>query len=420
MDNPLLMDLFPAGDVIPPPSKSFGHRALICAALSAAGDANGKSVILNTGLSEDIEATLNAFPLFGAAAERQADVMYVGPAGTSATPSVIDCGESGSTLRFLLPLAAMITKETVRFTGRGRLLDRPLTAYADIFQTSGVQFRQSSSEVSVKGPLAAGHYFLPGNVSSQFVSGLLLALPLADGDSTLQMTSPLESAPYVEMTLEVMRAFGVKVERPSAGIFSIPGKQRYLPASYRLEADYSQAAFFLAAASLGRPVRCCGLNPESVQGDMAIVSILGQMGADINWADDAVAVKIKGRLKAVTVDVREIPDLVPVLASLCALASGTSRIINAERLRLKESDRLKSMATELRKLGADVTEENDSLIITGSASLEGAVTVDSHNDHRVAMALAVVSIGCRGPVKISDPDCVNKSYPAFWDDFRRV
>lgn len=415
MNAPLLIDFSPSGDITPPPSKSYGHRALICAALAAASGGL-ESVLANAELSEDIEATCGALPLFGAEASLSGGRMIVKPAVPDSCRT-IDCGESGSTLRFLLPLAAAALEGRTSFTGRGRLLARPLTAYAGIFAKSGVRFDQRENEVTIEGQLRGGSYRLPGDISSQFVSGLLLALPLAGNDSAIELTTPLESAPYVEMTLEVMKAFGVRAERTSAFRFSVPGRQIYRPAKYELETDYSQAAFFLAAAALGRPVRCLGLKPDSLQGDRAFISFLRQMGADVVWSGGAVTVKCGEQLNAAAVDVRETPDLVPVLAALMSQAKGESRIINAGRLRLKESDRLSSMARELSALGAKISEETDSLVISGQASLPGGVAVEAHNDHRVAMALAVASLGCREPITIIGADCVNKSYPAFWRDF---
>lgn len=414
-----MIDFAPSGDIQPPPSKSYGHRALICAALAASGPAKGESVILGAGLSEDIEATRAALPVFGAEAEPSGDMIFVRPSARSEQRAV-DCGESGSTLRFLLPLAAVLNRgRRVVFTGRGRLLERPLDAYAEIFAEAGVRFQRSPAEISVEGTLPGGDYRLPGDVSSQFISGLLLALPLADADSSIKLTTPLESAPYVDMTLETMAAFGLEIERPDVSRFLIRGRRHYRPSAFALEADYSQAAFFLAAGALGRPVRCLGLTRDSLQGDRAIVGILERMGAEVVWSGGAALARSTGRLKAATIDVREIPDLTPVLAALAALAEGTSRIVNAGRLRLKESDRLRSMFLELRKMGADIHEEPEGLTINGRAALEGGVTVEAHNDHRVAMALAAAALGCRKPIAVNGFDCVNKSYPNFWDDFGR-
>jgi 3-phosphoshikimate 1-carboxyvinyltransferase len=321
-------------------------------------------------------------------------------------------------LRFLIALAGM-TGEKWRFVGRGRLMERPLGVYADVFAQSGALFEQDDDGLLVQGPLLAGEYRLPGDVSSQFISGLLLALPLADGDSVLVLTSPLESAAYVDLTISVMAVFGVAIERDARGNFLIAGGQRYRAADYTVEGDYSQAAFFLGAGALGRTVACAGLLDDSLQGDFAIIDILGEMGADVAWDNGLVsATTRRGRLQAVTIDAREIPDLVPPLAALCCFASGTSKIINAGRLRIKESDRLAAMAQELRKLGADITETADGLIIVGRPSLRGGA-VDAHNDHRIAMAMALAAIGCNSPVTLTGWQSVQKSYPQFWAYFEK-
>lgn len=394
---------FPAGTVTLPPSKSLSHRAVICAALAAE---SGESTLYNVGTSQDIAATTACMEALCA--------LPKAPGGTG--ERTLDCGESGSTLRFLIPLAAM-TGGTWRFTGRGRLLQRPLAVYADIFARAGARFEQTAEAVTVEGPLPGGTYRLPGDVSSQFLSGLLLALPLAKADSTLIVEGPLESAAYVDLTLDVMAAFGVQAVRNDNGSYSIPGGQRYTPAQYTVEGDWSQAAFFLGAGVLGQPVACAGLNPNSRQGDAAILAVLKEMGADVNWREGLVQAGSNG-LNSVTIDASPIPDLVPPLAVLCSFAQGTSRIINAGRLRIKESDRLAAMAAELQKLGASVQEEPEGLVITGKPALAGGV-VDAHNDHRIAMAMALAATRCTGGVTLTGWESVQKSYPAFWTDFEK-
>lgn len=390
---------FPTGTVTLPPSKSLSHRAVICAGLAAGG---GESRLHNIGVSQDITATTACMEQLAAKSGSR----------------TLDCGESGSTLRFLIPLAAMAGGQW-RFTGRGRLLQRPLNVYADIFKQAGAHFEQDADAVTMQGPLPGGAYHMPGNVSSQFLSGLLLALPMAEQDSTLVVDGPLESAAYVRLTLDVMAAFGVRATQNPNGSFSIPGGQRYVPASYVIEGDWSQAAFFLGAGVLGQPVRCAGLSPNSHQGDAAVLNVLRDMGADIRWQDGLVwATAGADGLRAATIDAAPIPDLVPPLAALCCFAQGTSRIVNAGRLRLKESDRLAAMAAELQKLGADVREEAESLTIVGKPSLTGG-RVDAHGDHRIAMAMALAAIRCTGDVELTGWDSVEKSYPAFWTDFEK-
>jgi 3-phosphoshikimate 1-carboxyvinyltransferase len=418
---------FPRGRIVPPPSKSLCHRAAICAALAGNG-----SIVENFGRSEDIDATLAGIRALGlGAADLKGDVLranaLVGGNGDrtrearSSEPRIVDCNESGSTLRFLLPLAALDGCRTV-FTGQSGLLRRPLDVYAKVFTEAGAVFVQEADKVMTRGPLCGGSYVLPGNVSSQFVSGLLLALPLLERDSEIRVSTYLESRSYVNLTLDVMRRFGVEVETEDS-LFRVRGGQSYRPARYRVEADYSQAAFFLVSSALGRDVEVADLNPESLQGDRAILRVLQEMGAEIVWRETPGAQSVKTvsvrapRLSAVTVDAREIPDLVPPIAVLCCFCDGTSRIFNAGRLRLKESDRLRALATELGKLGAEVKETEDSLAITGTPRLKGG-HVDAWGDHRIAMSLAAAAIRCDAPVSLTGWRSVNKSYPEFWRDFQ--
>jgi 3-phosphoshikimate 1-carboxyvinyltransferase len=416
-----IIQRFPEGAVTPPPSKSLCHRAVICAAL-----AGGESVIANFSGSDDLDATVKGVAsLFGTKTSLDNGSLYInrGDALNALNNSdgsrVVDCGESGSTLRFLLPIAALEGRETL-FTGRGRLMKRPLDAYAKIFASSGVAFEQSTEGVRVKGPMKGNSFELPGNVSSQFISGMLFALPMLGGGE-IRLSTPLESRQYVRLTMDVMRRFGVETDENSSSRVYSALAGRYRPASYRVEADYSQAAFFLSASALGRNVSVLGLDPESRQGDRAILSVLGAMGAEISWRGAAASTRPNhtGVLSAVTVDAREIPDLVPPIAALCCYCEGESRIVNAARLRLKESDRLSALASELKKLGANIVETGDSLSITGSKRLNGGL-VNAWGDHRIAMALAVAAIRCEMPVKLHGWRLVNKSYPTFWRDFEGV
>ncbi len=411
---------FPAGAVRLPPSKSMGHRLAIGAALGAlclGRGAGGESLIQNLGHSRDIKATLGCLSALGA----RFDETEAGLCVSAGTPAPADtplfCDESGSTLRFLLPVAAAMGGGRL-FTGRGRLLKRPMDVYARLFAQKGVAFEQGADGVRTGGPLPAGEYALPGDVSSQFVSGLLFALPLAgDGDSRIILESRLESRAYVDLTLQALAVFGVSAAWQNERTLAVPGGQRYAPARCAVEGDWSASAFFLAAGALGRPVRCQGLRRDTQQGDAAVLGILRQMGAQPYWRDEALCVT-PGKLRAVTVDAREIPDLIPPLAALCCFCEGESRIVNAGRLRLKESDRLHALTLELTKLGADITEGPDSLTITGRPELDGG-SANAHGDHRIAMALAVAAIGCTGPVRLSGWQSTDKSYPGFWEDFER-
>ncbi|MDR1572881.1 MAG: 3-phosphoshikimate 1-carboxyvinyltransferase [Clostridiales Family XIII bacterium] len=401
---------FPSGVITPPPSKSLSHRAVICAAL-----ARGESVIGNIALSEDTEATLRGAAALGAEWELSNGVLRV-QGGLERRADLIDCGESGSTLRFLIPVAALEGRETV-FRGRGRLLNRPMGVYSSVFAGTETRFSHTEREIRVRGPLRGGLFLLPGDVSSQFVSGLLFALPLTAEDSEIRLESPLESRQYAEMTVDVMRRFGVeaKAEGP---VFKTRGGQRYTSSAYTVEADYSQAAYFLGAAALGADVRCAGLCEDSAQGDAAILRILTEMGATIVRRNGIVSVRA-GRLSPVTVDARENPDLIPPVAALCCFCEGTSRIVNAGRLRLKASDRLHALASELGGLGAQIEERADALVIKGARTLRGG-RADAHGDHRIAMAAALAAVRCTEEVSLTGWRSVGKSYPNFWDDFEKA
>ncbi|MDR3120088.1 MAG: 3-phosphoshikimate 1-carboxyvinyltransferase, partial [Clostridiales bacterium] len=336
--------------------------------------------------------------------------------------STFDCGESGSTLRFLIPIAALFSRESL-FTGHGRLMERPLTPYLDALQKRGAAIVASGGKLCVRGPITSGAYALPGDISSQYISGLLFALPLLSGDSVIELTTALESASYVELTIDVMRRFGVSVERSSShGTFSIRGGQRYAPCRFTVESDFSQAAFFLVAGALGRPCECIGLPRGSKQGDRAIVELIRRSGARVSESPDGgltASPPPSGRLLPQEIDVGDIPDLVPPLAALLSFCEGKSRIYNAGRLRHKESDRLASVAAELSALGARVEQGEDSLTFTGVPSLRGG-RVKGCNDHRIAMMLAVAAIRSAAPVFLSGSECVAKSYPGFWADFERT
>ena len=367
------------GTVTPPPSKSMAHRAILAMLL-----AEGEGTIFNLAASQDIEATRCC------AAALKAD-----------RPEVLDCGESGSTLRFLIPVALAL-RGGGRFTGRGRLMERPQKPYFDIFEEKGIFYEQKDGVLSVKGKLTPGEYRLPGNVSSQFVTGLLYALPLLEGDSEIVLTSPLESRGYVDMTLETLSQFGVTVESRNYERFTVPGGQHFQARDVTIEADWSQAAFWLAAGALGNPVRTAGLNEQSIQGDRVIREYLALFAG-----------------KPVEIDVSDCPDLLPPLAVIASCHDGTTRLVNAARLRLKESDRLTAVTKMLNALGSNVEEGPDFLEIKGRNSLDGGI-VDGANDHRIVMAAAIAAARCADPVTILGAEAIKKSYPDFWDDYRRL
>ena len=390
------------GTVTPPPSKSQAHRLIIAAALS-----DGFCKLSNVDLSEDIQATLRCMRTLDADASadgtiiRGADLVdgHEEPA-----PEVMDCGESGSTLRFLIPVALAL-KGGGKFTGHGRLMERPQEPYFALFREKGIFYEQKDGVLTVEGKLTAGVYTLPGNVSSQFITGLLYALPLLEGDSRIELTTDLESRGYVDMTLDALKRFGVKAEYDGKRPFHVPGNQYYQHQNLAIEADWSNAAFWYGAKFLGCPVEIGGLDQASVQGDRAIAGFYEQMGR-------------AGRLE---LDVSQCPDLVPPLAAMAALRAGeTTAIVNAGRLRIKESDRLATVTEVLNALGAQVEEHEDHLVIHGREKLAGGVTVSGHNDHRIAMMAAIAAIRCEKPVTITGAECVKKSYPRFWEDYEAL
>lgn len=402
------------GEVHIPASKSQAHRMLLCAAMGE------KEVTLRCrGLSKDILATVACLKALGASVDAEGEVLHLRP--VSAPPPglcLLPCGESGSTLRFLLPLVGALGASAV-FEREGRLPERPIEPLGRELCRNGMDIRSDGARLSCSGQLRPGAFSLPGNISSQYISALLMTLPLLEGESTLHIEGALESAAYVAMTEEVLRLGGVQTEKTGAG-YRIPGGQhcRFAP-ELSVEGDYSNAAFFLCAGALSeRGIRVTGLDPQSRQGDRAIVPLLEEMGAQVASDGSSVTVK-RAALHGITIDASPIPDLIPVLSVVAAAASGETRVIHAQRLRLKESDRLHSTTQMLRALGAEAEELPDGLVIRGGRTLAGG-TVDACGDHRIAMSAAVAGGICRGAVTICGSECVQKSYPDFWTDFQQL
>lgn len=393
------------GSVTVPPSKSMAHRALLCAGLAA-----GTTQIQGILPSQDMEATCRALTALGASIVRQGSLARVqGVAGRPKAPQgPVDCGESGSTLRFLIPAFALASAPA-RLTGRGRLPQRPLGPYGAIFHGQGLPFAQDETGVSFQGPLAPGDYTLPGDVSSQFISGLLFALPLLPGDSHIRIQPPFESRGYVNMTLQVMDAFGVQAAFLDGLTLHVPGNQRFTApaAPFLVEGDDSQAAFFLTLDAILGDVSVAGLSPRSIQGDRVMGEILARCGH--------VPGQPPRPLAPFMADLGDCPDLGPILMTLGLFCQGESRLLNAGRLRLKESDRGTAMAQELSKLGGQASLAGDEIRIRQSRLRPGPA-LSSHGDHRIAMALAVAALGARIPADIQGAEAVEKSYPDFWKD----
>lgn len=393
------------------PSKSDAHRKLISAAL-----ADRPTILTLSRTSADIDATMDCLKALGAKIDRTDDTVRVTPIDTVPDNPILDCGESGSTFRFLLPVAAALS-ESVTFRGSGRLPERPIGELMDVMQARGVTFSAEQLPFTTKGQFQPGDCRIPGNISSQYVTGLLLALPLLDGDSTITLSTPLTSAAYVDITRAVLDTFGVTVQEIETG-YHIQGKQSFVsPKTLSVAGDWSNAAFFLTAGALSGPITVTGLAVTDAQGDKAIVPYLRQFGADVSIEGDAVTVR-PGKLAGTTIDIGETPDLLPILAVLATKAEGETYFTNAARLRLKESDRLKTTTAMLRTLGGDAEELPDGLLVR-SGVLTGGET-SSYQDHRIAMAAAVAAIACCDPVTIKDAEAVEKSYPQFYQDYQML
>lgn len=403
----------PNGTVNVPPSKSDVHRAIICAAM-----ANGVSRISPVALSNDIKATIGCIKALGADAVLENNVLTVD--GTNMyknKTALLDCGESGSTLRFFIPIAA-VGNINATFVGKGKLPQRPIGIFTEALPKAGTVCKtEGGLPLEIKGQLKSGIFEIPGNVSSQFITGLLLALPILEGDSEIVLTSPLESVGYIAMTIRTMKQFGVNIQATEKG-WHIKGGQSYKTCDYTTDGDWSQAAFFMVLGAVSGKVTVKGVAKDSTQGDKKCAEILARFGAKVTQLDNEVTVE-KGKLKAITIDASQIPDLVPVLSVCAAFAKGTTKIINAERLRIKECDRLKATAELINNLGGKVKELSDGLEITGVSSLKGG-NVNGYNDHRIVMSAAVCAARSDEDITATFAMSINKSYPDFYIDYNSI
>lgn len=425
-------------------SKSAAHRALICAALCRKA-----SELIITDRSADIDATVECLTAMGAEICRQGEHYQVKPVVRGGGNVVLRCGESGSTLRFLVPVAAAVCRSAVA-EGRGRLPARPLDHLTRVLMQHGVTTSAGSGQLNlplaIEGQLQSGTYEIAGNISSQYISGLLFALPLLDGDSRIVLTSDMESTAYVSMTLAALAQYGIVIkpfaadaeaalktaasadaaelpECAGAGFF-VPGRQTYRApeAAVNVEGDWSNAAFFLAAGAMaGTGVTCTGLDLSSAQGDKAVLSVLRAFGAETEVRPDGGVTVRKGvrPLSGIDIDVSQIPDLMPVLAITACAAQGKTVFRNAGRLRIKESDRIAATAALITGLGGRAEEGPDSLTVYGTGRLSGG-EADSMGDHRIAMSAAAAAVICEKPVTINNAEAVEKSYPAFYEHYRAL
>ena len=419
-----------SGTVTPPPSKSIAHRLLIAAAL-----ADGVSTVRGIAMSQDVEATLRCLMALGGRWKEATP----GTGGRRAGEDLprLDCGESGSTLRFFIPIALAVAGGGV-FTGHGRLMERPQGPYFDLFREKGISYEQKDGVLTVRGHLEPGEYKLAGNVSSQFFTGLLFALPLLGGPSVIRSTTEVESRDYIAITRQVLETAGVETTcKDNFRTLEITGGT-YHPIDETVEADWSQAAFWYTAQGLGNSLTIQGMNPKSIQGDRVMASFAEMLRGEplsggvtvpiLGPASAAPAKPFQPPLRpgwttpcvgSVSLPLTYCPDLAPPLAAWGALLNGTLYLKDAGRLRIKESDRLATITAALRALGADVTEEPDRLIINGKPALPGG-TVDCANDHRIAMMAAIAATGCTGPVTLLGAECVKKSYPDFWEVYQSL
>ncbi|PKM73560.1 MAG: 3-phosphoshikimate 1-carboxyvinyltransferase [Firmicutes bacterium HGW-Firmicutes-16] len=400
-----------SGSVSSIPSKSVAHRLLICAAL-----ADKPTSLVLPSSSDDIDATIGALKALGAVIEREDDTVTITPIGEVPENPVLDCRESGSTLRFMLPVAAALC-EHVSFTGGGRLPERPITELSDAMKRHGVSFSSDKLPYEMNGRLTGGEFIISGGVSSQYLTGLLLALPSLEEDSSIKLSSKLVSSAYVDITLLALERFGVKVKR-SENEYQISGSNKFRsPERLSVDGDWSNAAFFLAAGAIGVPVTVTGLDSSSPQGDKAIVALLQRFGAEVSSEGTQFTVK-PGRLRGCEIDLSEVPDLLPALSVVAAYAEGETNFVNGAHLRYKESDRLASTASMINAMGGKAQAYSDALTVFGGALSGG--TVSSFNDHRIAMAAAIAGSACSGPVTITGAEAVNKSHPAFFSDYVKL
>lgn len=395
-----------------PSSKSLSHRALICAALS-----EGTALLHHTAENKDTEATMRVMEHLGASFERKGtDIIVHGVKEPRYDGGTADCGESGSTLRFLIPLFSL-GSDTVTFTGHGRLMERPQNVYADLYHERGLTFEKEGSFLRVKGPLHGGAYRVDGSVSSQFISGLLFALPLLKEDSVITVLEPYESKSYVGLTLDMLEKSGIVIET-EGNTYRIPGEQRYHLKEADIPGDDSQMAFFAAKGLLGNsPVEVIHADHHSRQGDHVILSYIEKMGGRYEETEGGYRF-YPSKLHGAEMDLADCPDLGPMLFAMAAVSEGTSHFVHAGRLRVKESDRIACMEEELKKLGCQMSSTRDEATVQGVPSIRKDVSLQGHNDHRIVMSLSILA-SLSDNIVIDEAEAVNKSYPAFFEDLSK-
>ena len=404
-----------SGSVKIPPSKSMAHRAIICASL-----ANGTSIISNVAYSKDIIATIEGMRKLGANINTYDDYVVIEGIKdfTNIKDHFIDCNESGSTLRFFIPIFSLCNSE-IHFSGAPRLLQRPQSIYQELFHKQNLDFIQNEKEIVINESLKPGKYLLKGDISSQFISGLLFALPLLNQDSEIEIIPPFESKSYVDLTLQMLEIFQVNAYFKDDHTLIIPGNQKYQPCNYTIEGDYSQLAFFAVLAAINNDLEVYGVHHNSKQGDKQIIQILKDFKINIEPIKFGYKIK-KGIPIACDIDLSNCPDLGPILCVLGMYAKGTTKIYNAARLRIKESDRIEAMEIELKKLGVHISSTYDEITIVGNDQYQTNQDFDAHNDHRIVMALSVACSLVNQECIIHNAQAINKSYPNFFEDYLKV
>ncbi len=400
------------GEVGAPPSKSYAQRALAGALL-----AKGTTIIRNPSYSEDARAAIGIIKQLGASVDEAGEEQII-KGGFNPKSQKLDCGEAGLSLRMFSPIAAL-ADQTMLMNGSGSLLKRPVQMITDSLNQLGCRCQSQDGflPVWIKGPLKSGKATIDGSISSQLLTGMLMALPVIKGDSEITVNN-LQSLPYIDMTIHLLKQFGIKVTHNQYEVFHIPGKQKYRPTMLTIEGDWSGASFLLVAGSLAGEITVTGLQAESLQADRQILRALGYAGAHVETGENYVKVR-RNELRAFDFDATHCPDLFPPLVALAAHCTGISRIEGVGRLIHKESNRAKVLQEEFYKIGISMRVENGNLYVTGP-SLMKTGEVDSHGDHRIAMAAATVAMIARTPVRIAGAECIAKSYPGFYQDIKKL
>jgi len=411
----MIVDIYPSkvsGTITPPPSKSILHRSIISSCMS-----RGLCKIHNVVYSDDIIATIAAFESLGVIITKEENALIIDARTWSIDDReiVVDCNESGSTIRFLIPLLSNINYDV--FKGKSILIKRPMDIYFDMFKKQDLFFEKGTDFIKTKGALSPGNYLVQGDVSSQFISGLMFLLPTLSGDSSIQIIGDLESSEYVDITIDVLRAYNINIYK-NGNIFSIKGNQHYKPTDYYVESDYSQLAFFAVLGIVNNNLVISNINPHSLQPDRRIFDVIASMKGVFQFNETSIKV-VKSKTHKATIDVSQCPDIAPIIGLLAACSEGETKIINAKRLTLKESNRLLSTYKVLQGFGVEVYLGEDSLTIVGTRVLH-ANTFDSSNDHRMAMMISIGATIADGKVTITNADAINKSYPYFYKDLQSL